>query len=569
MLSQRISKVAVSLRLNLNNSQERMVELEQALQLFTDSNQGLQDRSEELGLEGVNSPEIQLLFQDLAPFSESIQTSAQTILLQAADEQVPDPDEALGSLLQAESHFLPLMDEIVLQYEMEATREAQLLMHLESVMLSVVLFLLGIEALLIFRPAVNTLREQNQHLRKNNAQQQQLAEELSTRNEELLITLERAQEATRLKSEFLATMSHEIRTPMHAAKGMTTLLLDSDLNAVQREYASIVLNSTDNLLALINDILDFTKIESGEIQLELAPLRVRALLNQVTQLFKEETQQKKLQLHLHLDDKLPDCIETDSSRLRQILINLIGNAVKFTERGEISVKVSAEMHEKNSAGCDLSISVSDTGIGIAPEKQSRLFQPFTQADQNIHQRYGGTGLGLAISSRLATALGGQLRCESDEGTGSTFTLSLRSKVLPTSAEEAAPLPQEHFLSKQAHRRSLKVLVADDNDINQTIISIMLQKLGHSVLVRSNGTEALASIDESIDLVLMDLVMPEMDGLECSRLIRELPLQKQPRIVALTANAFDEDRQHAYEAGMDAFLSKPIEVEELIQELNLS
>jgi len=414
--------------------------------------------------------------------------------------------------------------------------------------------------------AERLLEEKSLALFQANRSLQDLAEDLeqqvALRTAELQLALDRAEASTRAKSEFLAMMSHEIRTPMNGILGMAQLLETTTLTTEQNGYLDAIRSSGETLMVLLNDILDFSKIEAGYLDLERHDFDLPEAISSTLALYRPMAEGKSLTLDHTFAAGLPSYVRGDRTRLRQVLSNLLANAIKFTSEGRIHVSVSVR---RIADLLMLDVAVEDTGIGIPHHRLDRLFKAFTQVDSSTTRRYGGTGLGLAISARLCAAMDGDITVSSQVGKGSVFRFSVALE-LADSATPPQPVSGPKAESVQDRRR---VLVVDDDRINRALALAMLDKLGFPAESAACGEDAVTRVSAGdVDIVLMDLQMPGMDGVQATHFIRGLDI-RQPHIIALTANAYESDRQRCLAAGMDDFMAKPFRLELLEDKLGRS
>lgn len=555
MLSQRLTKDVLALN-SAHSSKDISQYIEEMRHAHADwiaASAGLQHGDARLGLPVKEIPsEIKALFVEVAPY-QSRMSDAVTTLLKAADAHRLTPqliEDASATMLANEGQFLSLMDRITFQFDTHASAHMLFLQRIEFVVMFVGLLVLFLEYLLVFRPSIAQLIKVLISLRRKSYALQGANQKLCHTLQETTRLAELAKAAEVAKSNFLARMSHEIRTPLNAVIGMCYLALKTDLTAQQEDYLNKIRISSDILLRVINDILDYSKIEAGMLTAESIPFDLDTVLGNVVSVTSLGAAEKQLEFLLSVGSDVPTHLVGDPLRLGQVLFNLVGNAIKFTETGEVILDVRQEPAPVKMVR--LRFSVRDTGIGMTPEQKKKLFVPFSQADETISRRYGGTGLGLSICFRLIELMGGRLDVTSTPGSGSEFFFTLD-----------LPLSEDMSLVEKSEvvgLAGMRILVVDDNPTSRQIICDMLLGMRFTVTAANSGQEALDILtqkDSDFGVVLLDWKMPGMDGIECARQIRALNLSRPPAIIIITAYGREDVRLHAENVSVDGFLLKPV------------
>lgn len=535
MLSQKIAKAALAYQLASTDDkirEQRRKELEWSLKLWNHTHDAMKGETDALGFQIQNSEYVQELLIGIDGLHQEIKTAATELLNPALSTGQIELN--VSTILAKEDAYLPIIDEIANSYANTSKNRNHSLQSIEWLLSGVAILVLLLELVLIFKPLIRKL-------------QLQFKERLLL-EKEMRAAQHKAESANEAKSAFLANMSHEIRTPMNGILGMGTLLQHTTLNEEQQEYVNIITRSTDNLLLIVNEILDFSKIEAGKIELEEHSYKMRMVVEEALDLLAPNAEDKQIDLLYDYDGSIPNYLLFDSTRVRQILINLVGNAIKFTETG--AVQVSIKKLEEKGDHIKLKFHVIDTGIGMSQDQVSKLFKPFSQADSSTTRKYGGTGLGLTISKKLVELMGGEIGVDSTAGVGSDFYYTINLKVDEKSQHQDEK-KNVNLLAKK------NVLLVDDNQANLRLLEKLCQRWNMNVVKTTRPElveDMLADINHQIDIVILDYQMPIIDGISLRKKLQGHPKLLHAKYALLTSA---DTLQKVKDSNFDIYLTKPI------------
>ncbi|MEI6207851.1 MAG: ATP-binding protein [Desulfuromonadales bacterium] len=572
MLSQRLTKCVLALERTTSADERarRGKEIDKAFADWKAAHLGLQYGDEKLGLpKRENSAEIKALFAEMEPFHAAMVTELEKLVRGADRDDAPSSVTRTTAdiMLANEPRFLALMDKITFRFDKEAKERIASMQRLEMVFLVIGLLILSFEFFVVFRPSLSQLTETLASLDRKSEQLKESNDRLQQSLDNSLRLTGLANSANQAKSEFLANMSHEIRTPMNAIIGFSDLLLPLSRDPKQTEYIQSISSSGKALLHLINDILDLSKVEAGKLQIVPSAFDPRSLFNEIRQIFSQRVDEKGIGFELELDPSLPGAVILDPVRLRQVLLNLVGNAVKFTDSGHVSLKASCITPPENTPGrCTMEIRVEDTGIGIPEAERTKVFEAFEQMSHQDHAKYGGTGLGLAISRKLVGLMNGDIRVEGNPaGRGTVFIVTLRAVSMDACITEDAP----DGMNGQGVAYTFepaRVLVVDDVELNRRLLMAYMEQQPFEYFEASDGQEALLLMREQRpDLVITDIKMPGMNGDELARIAGADPELRQIPMIAVTASAMPAHIEEMRRLFLRILL-KPLRKGELLSEM---
>ena len=544
MLSQNISKNALILgqsKVDTINDSVRRESLSQLLDEWESVHVGLQKGDIALALPGENTREVRGMFDQIGKHFDAIHAAGSRLLF---SKDPVESQKLVETILFHEPNYLFGMNAIVKLYETEANRKLERLKRTEATLAILTICILFVEVLLVFLPSYTRLKKQRDSLIQT--------------NQELKVAQKQVEEAASAKENLFSVVTHELRTPLNAIIGVSDLMAEEEVPESQREHVSILRSSSRQLLALINDILDLSKVRSGVLELESIPFDLHEEVREIRELFKLKAREKSLFLRFYIPNSIPQYVEGDPVRLRQILTNLVNNAMKFTKIGGITISI--EMERQNKEEGVFIFTVADTGVGVPEAKLDSIFTEFTQVDSSTTRKYGGTGLGLAITKQLVEAHGGTIKVESKVDEGSRFIFSLQYPI-----SQASQVKQH--LGKYSMKnlnadilKGLRILVAEDDQMNQFVIRKLMTRWEVDFVIANNGREAIEYLlnEDPFDLVLMDFDMPEMGGPEATLKIRAInePYFQQIPIIAITASAMEAVENTLIETGMNDFIPKP-------------
>ncbi len=586
-MSQKIAKIALQMQVARNRDERSFLanDLTEALKQFEETQLALTAGDSSLNLPPSNVEQIRHLYELNDYDFNGLVNNARALLTLLEENQTDDlSEEALRHIHQIIAHeddFLRIMDEIVYAYAGNYEGEMFKIMNIMVLVFIGTLIVILLEGSFIFRPVTRRVGRTLRALQSSDLRNAELAEALTQQNQDLRAAREEAEEANYAKSVFLASMSHEIRTPMNGVIGMTRLLEDTQLDDEQQDYVRTIASSGRHLLSLINDVLDFSKIEAGQIDFDNDIFSLRSCIAQTEEIFGAQSRETGVQLRSIFEPELADEYWGDEGHIRQVLTNLLGNAFKFTETGEIKLTVSSirppgidwlpnedaakqAVYESSEPMTTLWFSVQDPGIGITEEQRQRLFNAFAQGDSSVTRRFGGSGLGLVISRRYVELMGGEIGFHSVPHQGSTFAFSLKLHVATPDEISKKNEPHPLLPNSSNHEHTPHILLAEDNATNRKVFSLHLKRLGLETDMAENGADALRMAENGdYDIIFMDLQMPELSGFEAAQRIRDSKeIRKQPRIVAVSATVTTETQEECRNVGIDDFLGKPISFDKL-------